>query len=338
MVKKEVKTIAILGVLALLVIPLASAGIFDWFKEKVQGAPVDLNLTIAASNPLYIYVWNNTMTDDTSSGIAWGPNEGPDSTYVTVVFTACDPDGYTYIQQDSGIVNFSYPGEVTRENNTCHYDGYTEYPGEDSNKCVNFTCEVEMYWYDGPGGSNWNIGAYARDEGNFAINETTTFFIGESDLDRINVNNITGWPTLASGDFNITPTGDPVIFNNTGNKDDKTFIINATDLVGEVNNLKRIIGSNFSAGDATSGGDMVNQVAALECGDTTSTRLETEDEVQLVGVVLPKGDYTTETVGSDIGRQDLYFCLRLAGNPGELDAQPYSTFANPVGSWEIYTQ
>ncbi len=276
----------------------------DWFT---------LTPTAADNPPEITAVYNSSITTTL--------NQGPLATSVIINFTAYDADGN--LNYSTARVNISLTGEVTRQNMSCsRYESSPTY--------ANFTCNITMFWYDGAG--NWNITASIWDNTTLSVkNDSTTLYVGATTAFEIAPGNLT-WNAFIAGSTNQTANNDPLILNNTGNQPvgiatgTSNITINATHLRGEIDNTKILIANNFSVSTLTGGactGD-----ACLECGGGLTGNLSYGRFTNITSAFLPKGNYTQE---DGTGREQLYFCLRIAGR--ELTGQPYST--SQEGSWVI---
>jgi len=96
---------------------------------------------------------------------------------------------------------------------------------------------------------------------------------------------------------------------------------------GESNSAYALFANNFSGGTTTGG--TCSGAACTECGGALQGNFSKGMFANFSGATLPKGNYTDNT--GTTGADQLYFCLRLAGN--ELTSQAYSTVNQ--GAWTI---
>ena len=231
--KKRVINPVFYIILILIVIFLANVWSFDWFKDfkaRITGEATNIfgvNITVGAgggSPPNITTIYNNSL-------IGGALTEGPSSTAFNVNFTVSDTDGVGNLDSATAAINFSLAGEDVRYNRTCR-----QY--EAVGNQANYTCRVEMWWWDGTG--TWTIGANISDNnGNVGANNTKTFSVSETTGFVLSPGNIT-FATLTTGATNQSASNDPILLNNTGNKDIVTsgVSVNATTLLGEEDNTK----------------------------------------------------------------------------------------------------
>ncbi len=316
-----VRKIFIFGIVSLLLVltvsSFASAGLFDWIKKTITGEatkPVDINITVGAgggSPPNITSIFNN-------SAIGMALNEGPSNTNFTINFSVIDIDGVGNINSATATINLTKSGETTRYNWTC--DQY-----ESSGTSANYTCQVMMWWWDGSG--TWTVNATILDNNaNKATNDTKTFQVSETTGFVQSPGNLT-FSTITAGSSNNTASNDPLLLNNTGNKDiaQTSISVNATNLVGEATSSLALYSGNFSVGNSSG--------SSAECAAATSTLMNyTVSGGSFVNVTLAVMNASNYTINNGIeGQEQLYFCLRYAGS--ELTQQAYSTRSQ--GSWTV---
>lgn len=294
-----------LGVI-ILTLSLVSAGGFNDFWNKVTGrAPtqdVDLSITVTAgSAPVVIAVYNETATSMES-----GPNEGPSSTSVTLVFRVNDPDGIGNLDNSTATVNLTLAGEALRENSSCLF-----VPGQSTATDANYTCTITMWWWDGSG--EWTINTYIEDlSGNSGYNTTTkNVYVGTTDGLLANQTSLT-WPSINPG-ASDTPAQQFMGLNNTGNRPRPVYV-NSSDLLGESNPAYALGANNFSVKNAAG------------C-DGTLMANRTDTNITSV-TVFNKGNYT---LNDGTAQANLYFCLETSNS--NLIAQSYST--SSTGAWIV---
>jgi hypothetical protein len=295
------KVVVFLGIFCmLLIIPFSSAGFSDWYA-KITGEltthNVNLNISVTAgSAPTIDHIWNETMTDISSSGTT----EGPAPTYIMINFTASDADNYLNLDDTSAVINFTRAG-TTRQNASCVRMGGS---GNDAN----YTCNVTMWWWDATG--SWKIQAYIKDlNGNSVTNSSANFSIGTTFGVVASPSTLT-WSAISPSATNQKATNNPLLLNNTGNIV-RNLEVNATNLLGETTPAKALYAANFSMNiaDACEGTALVADVFTGASGET-----------------LPAGNYT---LNNGDGQEQLYFCLEAANS--DLTQQYYSTAAR--GAW-----
>jgi len=248
-------------------------------------------------------------------------NEGPFATSFILNFTVYDPNGDW--NDSTAKINVSLANEITRENSSC-----SRY--QSSGSYANYTCNITMWWFDGAG--NWNITASISDNASlYGMNDSITMYVAATTGFEISPGNLT-WNAFPLGSTNQTSNNDPLILNNTGNQPvgdvtgNSNISINATNLLGEIDNSYKLFASNFSVSTATGG--VCSGADCVECGGGSAGNLSRGIYANVTSAVLPKGNYTKE---DGTGQEQLYFCLRIAGR--DLIQQPYSTKGE--GLWTI---
>jgi hypothetical protein len=293
------------SLMIILTLSMVSAGGFNNFWGKITGkAPTQtavLNISVTSGRaPVIIQVYNSTL-----SGIS--PTEGPIPTYVIAKFEVEDQDGIGNLNNASAKMNLSRLGEYTRSN-TC-----TFVVAEDTATTANYTCNITMWWFDGPG--QWNISAYIADaNANSAYNESVkNFTMGTTDGLLANQSSLT-WPNINPG-ATATPATQFMGLNNTGNRP-RSVYVNSSDLLGETNSAYALGANNFSVKNAAgcSGTAMVNR---------------TDTNISSVAV-FDRGNYTWNNGTAQV---NLYYCLETSNS--NLIAQAYSTAA--LGAWIVKT-
>ncbi len=156
------------------------------------------------------------------------------------------------------------------------------------------------------------------------INSTQRIQLSEATGIAISPTNIT-WPQISPGNTNKTSDNDPLIINNTANKNISINNINITavDLAGSINSAYKIYAVNFTADMET--GDSCSGAACVECDGTT---LVNGTSMNITNSILTRGNLTD---GS--GAENLYLCLPLIAT--NLTAQTYSTAQTQAWSVDV---
>ncbi len=272
-------------------------------------------VNITNSNPNITHVFNESMTHNATGGL----NSGPAFTSVTINFTAYDADGTSDLDSNTATINLTKTGETTRQNTSC-----SQY--ESSGNYANYTCNITMWWWDAPG--TWDITAFIKDEENNAtVNSSTDMQVGETTGFELSPS-LLAWPDVAAGSSNLTSNNDPIVLNNTGNKNisANTIQINATNLLGEEDDSYGLRSGNFSMSWETGGS--CSGATCVECAGS-QMNVSTGNYANITLANLTRGNFSIND--GSTGQEQLYVCLRLAGN--DLITQPYST-ANQ-GAWTI---
>ena len=243
---------------------------------------------------------------------------------VNFSFVASDPDGVANFNDSTALAIFNKTGEASR-NATCTV-------GADINaNSVNYTCSVNMWYFDGSG--SWNVNVSVNDfnglrgensttAGNmtgisFTLNALTAFIMNPTSLT---------WGTLNVVDTNQTSNNDPLGLNNTGNVDITNITVNATDLTGETDSAFRIYGENFTIANLTGGSP------ANECDfNTNATIPRRGQDTQINKTLMGRGN---NSIATNSSREELFVCLTAM--PANLTAQTYST--TQLGGWTVIIQ
>jgi hypothetical protein len=293
-------------IFVILFISTASAGVFDWLKKITGGAtsrPTNMSITIAGNIPISIRVWNQTLT-----GTSVDPTE---ESFTSIVFniTVIDGDGVSDIN-DSSVKAELYNATTRKNISAC-----SEISGESTSNSSNYTCSVDLWYWDTAG--TWTINVTANDLGNqsYISNNTETFNYDQLQAIKISPA-VIYWPTAAPGDANTTAnTGNYTIINNTGN-------YNATGNVA-VNALHLYSGANFI--------DVKNFTVDIDTGG--SPPAECDGTVLQNGTNATISDSVLEAGNLSLGEsnESIYYCLTDV--PSTIPSGTYDT--STAGSWSI---
>jgi len=311
MEKKEGKIsfslIVVSVLIIMLIIPLISAGLLDWFKKTITGKamsqPTNVSITISGINPVTIAVWNYSLngsaTDPTEEGIA----------NITFNITVNDIDGVNDINDSSVIARVFKSGGTTRYNDSA----CSEISTESTATSQNYTCTVQMWYWDTPG--IWTINVSANDLGNktYIYNDSQTFQYNQLQSIKISPP-LVSWASVVPGATNQTPAQYTTI-NNTGNynvtagniKINSTNLYSGTNFI-DVQNITADIDTGTSACDGT------NMTNGIYMGVTTAS--------------LTRGNLSQ---GGGVAQEQIYYCLTSV--PNTLPSGTYDTAS--AGSWTI---
>ena len=294
--------ILILIAAVLLVMPLASAGIFDFlFTGKSTTQPTEVNADVGNTVPQII--WVEPIADVQPSEEA--------NTTVTFKFTAYDHDSnlasVNDISDSSAWANFTKGGEATRSVEVA----CTAEDAQITDKTKNYTCSIDMWYWD-KAGIDWNINTHICDTSGACAENVSTTFKYDSLLAFKMSPNALNWTNLIPGDNDTGASNDPTILNNTGNADPSKIQINATELLGNIDVTKTIRAENFSANIVDSAG---------------GTPLVTSINETIASATLLHGNLS---IGGGIAQRNLYYYLYV---PSTVTKQTYTTLIN--GAWEV---
>ncbi len=294
--------IIVLCAVSILLIGLASAGLFDSIKDALTGhatnQPTNVSVTVTGTQQVNVTIDNSTLTGGVTQTEA-------SSTSTTVYVTVCDPDGVNDINDSATEVSYTKSGEDTRSN-TCSL------VGDLNSYCANFSCQVTMWYWDGAG--QWTINATANDLGNMTAvyNDSYTFTVNLLKAMTIQPNQI-NWTSITPGVTDEKADNDPTIVNNTGNYDG-TINLTGLDLYGDT-----ITSEVFGVNNFTSG-------IADNCAGS-GVYLSNNTQVLITGSVSNPGNLS---LGGGAGQEELFYCIPLVPL---LSSQQYST--NQLGSWIV---
>ncbi len=290
-------------VLIVLLLPLTSAGLLDWIREKIQLAP---------SEQTDVRVKVNDAPSILSIDTSFSPLTLLEGTTTDVVFqfTAQDLDGASDLNDATASADFSKTGEATRSSPPCTRISET-LPNQRT-----YQCTITMQYYDDDG--LWDITASIQDNSGTQGQGTETFTVNL--LQDISISPaLINFPTLVQGSTNIQSLANTQITNN-GNFNtptDGSIQITATDLTGEIISAETIPAINFRAGD-------ISELASI-C-TTGGSALSNAIATAIPSISLPRGQ-----AGSNIG--SITYCLTLV--PGGISSQFYSATQTGGNAWTI---
>jgi len=275
-----------------------SAG--NWNSTGIQ------TFTVAVDNtaPVIEYVSLILPQSVSAGGIA----------YISFTFNATDADGADNLNDSAAIGIFNLTSETTRTNTSCDFLA-------ESGNTREYNCTIGVWYWDGAG--DWTINATIEDiNGAHGENSSTTFELQETTAMVMSPTSL-GWLTMNLTDTNKTSNTDPIIINNTANKNITDGYVNVTaiDLQG-VDILSDFIYANNFTVDIDTGGACSGD-ACLECDGTVMVN---NTATAVSGATIDKGN---NSAGD--GQEELYFCLN--GMLQTISAQTYS--ATGADSWTI---
>ncbi len=265
--------------------------------------------TTPSSNtaPLIYKVFNDTLT-----GVSITENSFSN---VIINFSVFDADGAATLS--NGLANITMAGESTRLNQSCK-------KVDSSGNYANYSCTVQIWYFDNAGA--WTIRLGVNDSSNsVATNYTSNFSLGQTTAFTAFPGNLT-FASISPSGTNTTSNNDPLILNNTGNKDinNTGITINVTDLIGETDSAKGLYAGNFSWSNNTG--------SSIECNGTQmqkSTFVAISNTARNITANLSRGNHSLND--GVTAYENLYLCLNYAGP--EINSQAYSTLSQ--GPWTI---
>ena len=225
--------------------------------------------------------------------------------YTNIQFnvTVYDENGASNINYSSVIANFSRANEDLRQNLSC-----ANISGQDTTNSKNFSCTIEMWYWDENG--DWNITVYAEDnDGESVINDTEFFQVNLLQALKIAPSEIF-WSSILTGSTNQTAANSTII-NNTGNYNLTGKIqVNATNLYN---------GTSFI--------DVANISVGIDVGsECNGTIMSASENAAVSGVILEPGNLSTWQYNETI-----YYCMITV--PSNIPSGTYDT--TTAGSWTI---
>jgi|SRR3989344_2497297 len=305
-------------VLAILIIPAAgSASLWDsitgWATSSTTSLAININ-----NAPQVVYVRATTpivtITEDAT-------------TIANFTFLVQDLDGVGEIDNATVFLRVNLTGETDRMNYTCVGNGTV-----DANT-LSYNCQAYLWFFDGYG--NWTINVSARDiysasgqnlSVQFEVYSTTAIQMGPINLT---------WPSLELGSSNRTSNNDPIIINNTGNKDIATggVTTRAHNLQGIQVGTEFIDVRNFtvSARNGTSG------CTDDQCFECNGTVMVNQSAQPIFNANISAGNRTLNDLFNVTNgpQETLFFCISTVPEAGTISRQTYATNGTHTAPWII---
>ena len=260
-------------------------------------------------------------------------------------FVAFDVDGFGDLDNATAKIRVNITtagssaltgGFADRLNNTCSQVAQL------NDTTIRYNCSVNMWYWDTPG--NWTINASIKEtNGIMAQTYNTNFELYQTTSMVMSPNALT-FGTLDLGDTNKTSNSDPIIINNTGNKNISSggITVEGYDLQGLTVNTEFIKAQNFSI-RALNGSAECTGVSCLECNGTMllNATSGSANPVPIVSANITRGNnsigsgtqfYLNES-SRESGQEALYLCLRKV--PSEISRQTYDTSGGATSAWTI---
>ena len=319
----------------LLMPKLIDAGFFLELWDSITGAPTSQTLGVAVQTNAIPIIGNVTFDMATPVSATESGN-----TSLIFSFVATDADGLSNIVNNSAVANISRgngaTAETTRYNDTFvnPTDGGCNAVNNVGTNGKNFSCRVNIVFYDGAG--SWNVSVRINDSaGAFAQNTTQTFSINELTAIVLNPSSIS-FPTVGLSDVNVSARANLTI-NNTGNDDisgressGEYINFTAITLVGETSASTVIPTNNFSIGTNIDVGPTPSYCDFSRAQNTT--RL-----INHTAALSPYNNFSAGINGSFILAQAAnnfeLLSICLLDVPDDLTAQNYSTSGS--AAWTV---
>ena len=303
-VKKGVFKVVLGASLILLIIPFVFAGFFGDLWNSITG------MATTATTTLSITIGNTVPNVTLVSTIGDRSINTGGQVFLTFLFNATDLDGNQTINDTSAQGMFNKSGEDLRLNSSCTKTGSNA-------NTTTFNCTIGIWYWDAAG--NWTINATIFDNSRAqATNYSRTFELQPTTAMVMSPTALT-WPSIALSDKNQTSNNDPIIVNNTANKDiaDGSLTVQAIELQGDDDPTKALRATNFTVSINTGGSP------PLDCA---GTKMVNNTATGVTGASMNAGNNSAAA-----GNRSLYFCLSEV--PAGATSQTYST--TDLGAWTI---
>jgi len=321
MAKINIGFVGMVFVFAMLAL-LSSSIVAGFFHKDPDLSPVDVTANVGNEPPTVVSV--SAVTD--SGGVAGTVNPFSGGTRDAFVsFVMDDANGGNDLNLASGIAEFDITGNPNALRTVACSAAATCPACANPATQRNYTCTVQMQYYDIDG--VWNVNVSAADSAGIRVeNNINTFTYTSLFAVNIAIPSI-AWGTLgiAASDFNQTADLSLGI-ENFGNTVLNTMNVNASQLNGTVT-ASEIIPSARFGGSANTG------APNPECDITGSTaNVFIQDlNVLMIGANLP----LTVEPGPTLGLEELHFCIPPSLSDLGLSAQSYSTSVVGTRGWEL---
>ena len=241
-------------------------------------------------------------------------------------FTITDLDGIAEIDNTTAFIRLNLTGETDRVNQTCAGNGTI------GTQTYSYRCQVDILYWDAAG--NWTINASVRDtNGAYAQNISQQIEVYSTVAMQMYPRNLT-WPTIQLGASNQTSNNDPVIINNTGNKDIGIGGVQVTgySLQGVIVPTEFIDVRNFTV-SPKNGSVGCSGNACFECNGTTMLN---QTAVPLLIANITAGNHTISNLFNETGPEEsLFFCMRTVPDSSQISAQTFGTNGTHTAVWTI---
>jgi hypothetical protein len=286
----------------------------QWYLYINQSQSVDNHTYNACAKDVFDR-WNCTETRSVTRNLS---GNGPEVTYISPIsntdpneasfriisfnITMDDADGIGNLNYTSVKANFSRLLETTRQSSSC-----VNISGENTTTSQNFTCTINMWYWDGSG--NWNITVLGKDnDENTGVNNSEYFQYNLLKAIVITPSEISF--NVSIGAENQTSEENTTI-NNTGNFNaTQNISVNAINIYGPGNSYIDV--GNFTVDTAL--------------GNCNEAYLQNATNVTITNSVLEKGN-----LSQGQAQEKLYYCITKV--PPNIPSGTYDT--STAGSWII---
>ena len=197
---------------------------------------------------------------------------------------------------------------------------------------MSYNCQVFMWYFDSSG--NWTINVSARDtSGAYGQNLSVSFEVLSTTAIQFGPANLT-WAAIELSSQNRTSNNDPIVINNTGNKDIGVggVTVRGHNLQGITTTTEFIDVQNFTVSPINSSSEC-SGTACTECNGTTMLN---QSSRPIIYANITAGNRTLNDIYNYTGpAETLFFCIRTAPETGTITRQTYATNGTHTAPWII---
>jgi len=304
---------------ATLVVSGVASGIFH---KEPELSPFNASVSITNDPPVvtFVHVTDiNGFTDEVFPIIN-------STASALVTFIAEDPNGAGDLDDTSGFVDLTGPPSVNAardSGSTCSQVACPSCTGIQAN----FSCTVQMQYYDLNGTNAWNVNASIADDSGTRTENNTHFFDYNGLIAFEILNESIAWTGIGIGAGDINQTADStLVIENLGNVFVSNIDINASQLNGTGANPEQVIPASDFSGSANSG------LGDPQCD---STGVTANPFIQSINVPMLDVSLVV-TTDLAIVEEDLFYCIYPSLQPLGLSViQSYSTTEEGTRAWEL---
>ena len=247
------------------------------------------------------------------------------TTQVNFSFLVYDENGAEDIVNATAQLRVNLTGETDRTNSSCHPLAVT------STNTVNYTCSINIWYFDNAG--NWTVNVSIKDrQSNYTENSTRSFELYSTTAMQMYPTSIT-WPSLELGTTNRTSNNDPLIINNTGNKDISvgSITVTAYSPQGIFTTTEFIDARNFTISPINSSPGC-SGTACIECNGTT---LLNQSAQPVISANISAGNLTLNDLFNITNgpQETLFVCIPQV--PTSISRQTFATNGTHTAPWII---
>ncbi|MDP3640809.1 MAG: LamG-like jellyroll fold domain-containing protein [Nanoarchaeota archaeon] len=246
-------------------------------------------------------------------------------TPINFSFTAFDADGFGDLDNATAQLKVNLTGEAERSTSCTPIAVLNA-------STINYTCTIRIWYFDGAG--FWAVNTSIRDKSAaYAENLSTSFQLLQTTAMTMSPTAL-AWPTVKRGNTNQTANNDPLIINNTGNKDITVgnVTITAFDLQGLSLPTDFIRATNFTL-SIQNGTSDCSGPGCRECSDVSGSRMLNASALPIIAANITAGNNSLNDLTGTSGQEALFMCLLTV--PLEIEGQLYDTTGPASGAWIV---